>query len=401
MKLWEEIESAQKRIRNAILRTPMVCSDTFSTLTGQEVFLKLENLQKGGSFKIRGAYNKLSQLNTALRRRGVVAASAGNHAQGVAIASSLLGIPSTIVMPEGASIAKQMATRSYGGEVLLLGQNTDEALEYAKKLVEGGKSFVHPFDDEQVIAGQGTIGLEILEEVPDLDGIVVPVGGGGLISGIATLVKKKRPRVKIIGVQSVNAPSAFISLKKKGIVEVKVKPTLADGIALRKVGEITFPIIQRNVDEIVTVDEEEIASAILMLMERKRVVAEGAGAAPLAALLSRRWKIRLKKVVLVISGGNIDINLLDRIIEKGLSQTGRMVRIGVLLRDVPGSLAKLSDLVAEHHANILHIIHERADKDIPIGFSKVILVLETRGSDHIREIQKGLKQKGYVLHTRS
>ena len=401
MKLWEEIESAQKRIRNAILRTPMVCSDTFSTLTGQEVFLKLENLQKGGSFKIRGAYNKLSQLNTALRRRGVVAASAGNHAQGVAIASSLLGIPSTIVMPEGASIAKQMATRSYGGEVLLLGQNTDEALEYAKKLVEGGKSFVHPFDDEQVIAGQGTIGLEILEEVPDLDGIVVPVGGGGLISGIATLVKKKRPRVKIIGVQSVNAPSAFISLKKKGIVEVKVKPTLADGIALRKVGEITFPIIQRNVDEIVTVDEEEIASAILMLMERKRVVAEGAGAAPLAALLSRRWKTRPKKVVLVISGGNIDVNLLDRIIEKGLSQTGRMVRIGVLLRDVPGSLAKLSDLVAEHHANILHIIHERADKDIPIGFSKVILVLETRGSDHIREIQKGMKQKGYVLHTRS
>ncbi|OGP58568.1 MAG: threonine ammonia-lyase [Deltaproteobacteria bacterium RBG_13_52_11b] len=401
MKLWEKIESAEKRIRNAIFQTPMVCSDTLSTLTGHEVFLKLENLQKGGSFKIRGAYNKVSQLSTAARRRGVVTASAGNHAQGVAIASSLLGIPSTIVMPEGASIAKQMATRSYGGNVILFGQNTDEALEYAKKLEEDGKAFIHPFDDEQVVAGQGTIGLEILEEVPDVDGIIVPVGGGGLISGIATLVKEKQPRVKIVGVQSINAPAGFISLKQKKIVEVKVKPTLADGIALRKIGEITFPIIQRNVDEIVTVDEEEIASAILMLMERKRVVAEGAGAAPLAALLAKRTKTRLKKVVLVISGGNIDVNLLDRIIEKGLSQTGRMVRLGVFLRDVPGSLARLSHLVAEHRANILHIVHERADRDIPIGFSRVVLVLETRGPQHIREIQKGLKRNGYVLQVRS
>jgi len=401
MDLWEEIEGAHKRIRGAISRTPVVYSDTFSRRTDREVFLKLENLQKGGSFKIRGAYNKLSRLSTAQRRRGVVAASAGNHAQGVAIASSLLGIPSTIVMPEGASLAKQMATRSYGGEVLLLGQNTDEALGYAQKLAEGGRSLIHPFDDEQVIAGQGTLGLEILEDVPDVDGIVVPVGGGGLISGIATIVKKKRPRVKIIGVQSVNAPSAFVSLRKRKIVEVKVKPTLADGIALQRVGAITFPIIQRNVEEIITVSEEEIASAILMLMERKRVVAEGAGASPLAALLCGKLKPRLKKVVLVISGGNIDVHLLDRIIEKGLSETGRMVRLAVLLRDVPGALSKLSDLVAEHHANILHIVHERADKDIPIGFSRVILVLETRGPDHIREIKNGLKGKGYPLQIRS
>jgi threonine dehydratase len=397
MKLWEEIEDARKKIRRAILQTPMIYSDTFSKLTGKEVFLKLENLQKTGSFKIRGAHNKLSRFTPFMKKLGVVAASAGNHAQGVAFASSLLGVHSTIVMPEGASLAKQMATRFYGGEVILFGQDTEEALGYAKKLAKEGKVLIHPFDDEQVIAGQGTIGIEILEEVPGVEGIIVPVGGGGLISGIATIVKKKRPHVKVIGVQSAQVPSVFNSFKRKEIVEVKVKPTLADGIAIRRAGEITFPIIQKGVDEIVTVKEDEIASAILLLMERKRVVSEGAGATPLAALLSRRLKFRMMKVVLVISGGNIDVNLLDRIIEKGLAQTGRLVRIGILLRDIPGALSRLSNLVALNHANILHIIHERAAKDIPIGFSKVILVLETRSSDHIREIKKGLQEKGYSL----
>ncbi len=397
MKLWEEIEDARNKIRRAILQTPMIYSDTFSKLTGKEVFLKLENLQKTGSFKIRGAHYKLSRVTPSMRKLGVVAASAGNHAQGVAFASSLLGVHSTIVMPESASLAKQMATRSYGGEVVLFGQDTDEALGYAKKLAKEGKVLIHPFDDEQVIAGQGTIGIEILEEVPGVEGIIVPVGGGGLISGIATIIKKKKPHVKIIGVQSAQVPSVFYSFKRKEIVEVKVKPTLADGIAIRRAGEVTFPIIQKGVDEIVTVKEDEIASAILLLIERKRVVSEGAGATPLAALLSRRLKIRSKKVVLVISGGNIDVNLLDRIIEKGLAQTGRLVRIGILLRDVPGALSRLSSLVAQYRANILHIIHERAAKDIPVGFSKVILVLETRGSDHIREIKKGLEENGYSL----
>jgi threonine dehydratase len=370
-------------------------------LTGKEIFLKLENLQKTGSFKMRGAYYKLSMLAPPMRKKGVVAASAGNHAQGVALASSILGIRSTIVMPEGVSLAKQTATQSYGGEVLLFGRTTDEALGYAKRLVKGGKTLIHPFDDEQVIAGQGTIGLEVLEETPDVEAIIVPVGGGGLISGIATMVKKIKPKVKIIGVQSVHAPSAYTSWRKKRIVETKVRPTLADGIAIRRVGEITFPLIQKGVDEIITVNENEIASAILTLMERKRIVAEGAGAAPLAALLSGRFKIRFKKIVLVISGGNIDVHLLDRIIEKGLAQTGRLVRFSILLRDVPGALAKLSGLVAQHRANILHIVHERAAKDIPIGFSKVILVLETRGSDHIREIRKGLGGKGYSLQMMS
>jgi threonine dehydratase len=397
MKLWEEIESAQRKIQRAILQTPTIYSDTLSKLTGKEVFLKLENLQKTGSFKIRGAYYKLSQFTPSMRKRGVVAASAGNHAQGVALASSLLGIHSTIVMPETVSLAKQVATQAYGGEVLLFGQNTDEALHHAKRLTEGGKFFIHPFDDEQVIAGQGTIGLEILEEVPGVEAIVAPIGGGGLISGIATIVKKKRPKVRIIGVQSIHAPSAFYSLKRKKIVERKVRPTLADGMAIRRVGEITFPMIQKGVDEITTVNEDEIASAILLLMERKRIVAEGAGATPLAALMSRRIKTGLKRIVLIISGGNIDVHLLDRIIEKGLAQTGRLVRFSIFLRDVPGALAKLTRLVAQHRANILHIIHERAARDIPIGFSKVILVLETRGSDHIREIKKGLEEKGYAL----
>jgi threonine dehydratase len=401
MRLWEEIESAQRKIQRAILRTPTIYSDTVSKLTGKEVFLKLENLQKTGSFKIRGAYYKLSQLAPSMRKRGVVAASAGNHAQGVALASSLLGIRSTIVMPETVSLAKQMATQAYGGEVLLFGQNTDEALHHAKSLTEGGKFFIHPFDDEQVIAGQGTIGLEILEEVPGVQAIVAPIGGGGLISGIATIVKKKRPQVRIIGVQSIHAPSAFYSLKRKKIVEGKVRPTLADGMAIRRVGEITFPMIQKGVDEITTVNEDEIASAILLLMERKRIVAEGAGATPLAALMSGRIKTGLKRIVLIISGGNIDVHLLDRIIEKGLAQTGRLVRFSIFLRDVPGALAKLTSLVAQHRANILHIIHERAARDIPIGFSKVVLVLETRGSGHIREIKKGLEEKGYALQALS
>ena len=231
--------------------------------------------------------------------------------------------------------------------------------------------------------------------------IVVPTGGGGLISGIATIVKRRRPEIKIIGVQSAHAPSAYYSVKRKKIVVVKARPTLADGIAIQRVGEITFPMIQKGVEEIITVQEDEIASAILLLMERTRVVAEGAGATPLAALLSKRLKTRAKKIVLVISGGNIDFHLLDRIIEKGLAQTGRLVRMSILLRDVPGALAKLTNLIGQHRANILHIIHERVARDIPIGFSKVILVLETRGSDHIREIKKGFEEKGYSLQVLS
>jgi threonine dehydratase len=397
MELWKKIERAQNRLVRVINRTPMVYSDTISNLMGHEVFLKLESLQKAGSFKIRGAYCKLSQLSPAERKRGVVAASAGNHAQGVALAASLLGIHSTIVMPQESSIAKQEATRSYGGEVVLSGSDVNEALDHAREIEKTGKVFVHPFDDEEIIAGQGTMGLEILKEVPGVETIIVPIGGGGLISGISAIVKKRRPRVRIIGVESSHASSAVRSLKRKKIVEVKIRPTLADGIALRRVGELTFPIIQKNVEQVVTVQEDQIASAILMLMERKRVVAEGAGATPLAALLSGRAEVRGKRVVLVVSGGNIDFNLLDRIIEKGLAQTGRVARFEVCLRDVPGALAKIAGLVGQYRANILHIIHERAARDIAIGYSKVILVLETRNRNHIQEIKNGLKKQNYAL----
>jgi threonine dehydratase len=329
----------------------------------------------------------------------VVAASAGNHAQGVALAASMLGIPSTIVMPEGASIAKQLATRAYGGEVVLAGADVSEALEEARRREAKGLTFIHPFDDEEVIAGQGTIGLEILEEVPRVKSIIVPVGGGGLIAGVAAAVKKRRPGVRVIGVQSSQAPSAVLAMRKGRIVEVPVLPTLADGIALRRTGEITFPLLRKWVDEVVAVDEDEIASAILLLMERKRIVAEGAGAAPLAALLSGRCRVPEGRVVLVVSGGNIDLHLLDRIIEKGLAKTGRLVRLEVLLRDVPGALTRLTGLVGQRRANILHILHERSAKEIPIGFSKVTLVLETRGPDHIAEIQRDLHGEGYSLRT--
>ena len=401
MELWREIELARKRIRKAIRRTPLVYSDTFSKMAGKEVYLKLENLQKAGSFKIRGAYNKLSQFSAPLKKKGVVAASAGNHAQGVAFASSLLGVHATIVMPVGASMAKQTATKAYGGEVILFGQDTDEALAYASKFAEKGQNLVHPFDDEQIIAGQGTIGLEILEDLPDVEAIAVPVGGGGLIAGIASIVKKKKPRVRICGVQAVRAPSAFLSWKKRKIVEAKVMPTLADGIAIRKVGQVPFSIIRDQVDQMVTVGEDEIASAILTLMERKRVIAEGAGAAPLAALLSGTERISGHKIVLVISGGNIDVHLLDRIIEKGLAQTGRLMRLEVSLRDIPGALAKIADLVGRHHANILHISHERTAKDIPIGYSRVVLALETRGLEHTREVRSALREEGYEFRVLS
>jgi threonine dehydratase len=331
----------------------------------------------------------------------VVAASAGNHAQGVAFASSLLGIHATIVMPVDASIAKQTATKAYGGEVILFGKNTDEALTYARKLAEKGQTFVHPFDDEEIMAGQGTIGLEILEDLPEVDAVVVPVGGGGLITGIASIVKKKKPRVRICGVQAIQAPAGFLSWKKKKIVEVKVKPTLADGIALKRVGDIPFPILRDQVDQMVTVGEDEIASAIFTLMERKRIIAEGAGAAPLAALLTGTARISGRRIVLVISGGNIDVHLLDRIIEKGLALTGRLIRLEVSLRDIPGALAKIADLVGRHHANFLHVIHERTAKDIPIGYSRVVLALETRGLDHTREIRNALREEGYEFRVLS
>jgi threonine dehydratase len=393
----QEIERARQIIQEMIYPTSMLTSDSISARVGLKVYLKLENLQKTGSFKIRGAYNKISKLVSSSDIKGVVAASAGNHAQGVALAASSHGFPATIVMPERAPLSKQLATRAYGGRVILRGDSFEEAEKYAWELEKEGLAMIHPFDDEDIIAGQGTIGLEVMEALSELESIIVPIGGGGLISGIALAIKGKKPDIQVIGVEAAAAPSAFHSIRAGKIVPVKPLPSIADGIAVKSVGRITYPIIRQFVDDVVTVEEDEIAAAILMLMERKRIVAEGAGAVPLAALLKGDTKIKGPNCVLLVSGGNIDVNLIDRIIARGLAKTGRIIRIAVNLRDMPGSLSNISRIIAAGGGNILHIYHDRISKGIPIGYSKVVLELETTGSDHIQEILGKLKEEDYAV----
>jgi threonine dehydratase len=391
------IDEARKAIGGVIYSTPLLFSDSISTMVGRKVHLKLENLQKTGSFKIRGASYKISKLGSSVAERGVVAVSAGNHAQGVALAASSHGIPATIVMPEHAPLSKQLATKGYGGNVILHGGSFGEAEEYAKELEKEGYTMIHPYDDEDIIVGQGTIGLEIIDALPEVDSVIVPIGGGGCISGISMALKGRKPEIQVIGVEAVAAPSAFLSRREGKVVSVEPKPSIADGIAIKSVGQITFPIIQQYVDEVVTVGEDSIAAAILMLMERKRIVAEGAGAAPLAALLRGDLEIKGSNCVLVICGGNIDVNLIDRIIGQGLAKTGRIVRIGISLRDIPGSLAGLCRVIATQKANILNIFHDRTSKEIPPGFSRVVLELETAGFDHVREIIGALRKENHQV----
>ena len=392
-----EIERARETIRKVVYHTPLVTSDSISSRVGRKVYLKLETLQKTGSFKIRGAYYKIANLKPSLSAKGVVAVSAGNHAQGVALAASLHGVSATIVMPERAPLSKQLATMSYGGKVILRGKTFDEAGTYARELEKEGLTMIHPYDDEEIITGQGTIGLEIIEVLSDFDAIVVPIGGGGLISGISSAIKAKNPAIQVIGVEAAAAPTALHSIRSGKITSVEPSSTIADGIAVKRIGKLTYPIIRRFVDDVVTVEEDEIATAILMLMERKRIVAEGAGAVPLAALLKGEKKMKGSNCVLVISGGNIDVNLVDRIIAQGLAKTGRIFRITVTLRDVPGALATLSRVIAAKGANILHIRHDRISKGIPVGCSKVVLELETAGFDHIQEILETLKEEDYAV----
>jgi threonine dehydratase len=374
-----EIEIAMKNIRESADRTPMVPSRSLSLRAGVPVYLKLENLQKTGSFKIRGAFNCLSHLSLEERRRGVIAASAGNHAQGVALAARTLGIAATIVMPERASLAKQEATRSYGARILLEGKDFDAAMRRARQLARGEKKLlIHAFDNDHVIAGQGTIGLEILEERPEIATIIVPIGGGGLASGIAIAAKAINSKIQIVGV---TAPA---------------RPTLADGIAVKSPGKKTTPLLKRYLDETVSVSEEEIAGAVLLLMEHKRIIAEGAGAASLAALLHHGQNFK-GPVCLIVSGGNIDVTLLERIIERGLLRSGRLLRLSVIIDDYPGALARLTAEVGGLGANILHIVHDRLSSDLPISETRVDLSLETRGVDHNGKIIASLKKKGYSL----
>lgn len=393
----EKIQQAANIIKNIVTRTPLVHSPTISRMFGGEIYLKLENLQKTGSFKIRGAAYKLIKCQEEIGPGGVVAASAGNHAQGVALAAKKAGISSTIVMPEWASISKQEATRAYGGNLVIAGQTVEESLQKARELAQEGKMFVHPFDDPDIIAGQGTIALEIFDDLKDPDMIIVPIGGGGLISGIAAAAKSVNPNVRIIGAEAAVCPSALVSYEKGKVTKVELSElSIADGITVKQVGDANFEIIREYVDEVVLVQEEQIAAAILMLLERKKILAEGAGAVPLAALLNGAVVIPPEcKTVLLISGGNLDSPLLGRIISKGMVTNGRIMRVRINLSDTPGSLAGLLALVARLKANVLHIYHDRNVKDIPINVSCVDLELETRSNAHIDEIHRGLRVAGY------
>jgi threonine dehydratase len=393
-----DISEAASRIQNDILTTPLVFSPALSRMFGGAIYLKMENLQKTGSFKIRGALNLIKARRDRIPPGGVVAASAGNHAQGVALAARQAGLSATIVMPLGSSLSKQEATRTYGGNVVVEGQTVSDSLSIAQQLARDGRMFIHPFDDPLVMAGQGTIALEILASLPDVDQVVVPVGGGGLIAGMAVALRELKPEVTITGVQADVCPSAVEAMRKGKVVEVPGGKSIADGIAVRRTGPKPFEIIRTRVDRIVSVAEEHIAAAILLLMERKKIVAEGAGAVALAALMSKAVTIQPgAKTVLLISGGNLDSPLLGRIIRKGLIQSGRIMRISVMLEDVPGALARLLKLIADSNANVLQIHHDRSRRDFPVSVTAVELELETRSEDHIAGIEEALKQAGYTI----
>ncbi|HEY2993793.1 MAG TPA: threonine ammonia-lyase [Methylomirabilota bacterium] len=395
------VEAARVRLRNAIYETPCPFSRTLSEITGARCYVKLENLQMTGSFKERGAANLLLQLDAEERRRGVAAASAGNHGLAVAFHAARLGIPATIVMPTYAPLIKVTSARRYGADVILHGANYDEAYERAQSVAaERGAVFVHPFDDARVVAGQGTLGLELLEQLDELDAVVVPVGGGGLIAGVALAIKAHRPAVRVIGVQSAAVPAMERALAARERVRVPPGATIADGIAVRQVGSVTFAVVSRLVDTVVTVDEEELANAVLLLLEIEKTVVEGAGAAPLAALLNRPLGLTGGNVALVLSGGNIDVTMLARIIERGLVKDGRLVRLGVVLQDRPGALARLTALIAEERANILQIEHDRAFSRQPIGSTEVELTLETSGRKHIDDLKQRLEAAGYSVEER-
>jgi threonine dehydratase len=395
----EEIQAARRRIGDAIFTTPCARAEILSELMGCEVFLKLENLQMTGSFKERGSLNKILQLTAQQKQAGVITASAGNHAQGVAHAAKLCGIPAVIVMPETAPLAKVRGTREFGAQIVLHGNGYDEAYEKALELqASAGYSFIHAFDDPQVIAGQGTIGLELLEQVPAMDLVVVPVGGGGLIAGIATAIKAQRPQVSLIGVEAARMPAMQQSITAGAIQQLQGASTLADGIAVAKVGRHTLPIVDRYVADIVTVNEEQIASAILLLLEREKTLVEGAGATGFAALHSNRiGDVAGKKVVVVISGGNIDLSLLAKILQRGMERDGRLARLKVVVPDRPRSIAVIANLLMEQHAGILQMSQNRSVSEVKLAETEVELLLETRGLEHVEAIRLALHGQGFTV----
>jgi threonine dehydratase len=392
-----EIQAAMGRIRDSIYLSPCARSEYFSEYTRNSIYLKLDNLQRTGAFKERGALNKLLTLTPDERARGVIAASAGNHAQGLAYHAGRHGIRAQICMPLTTPLIKVSATKGYGAEVVLHGANYDEACEEAVRRSEQfGMTFVHPFDDEVVIAGQGTMGLEILQQVPDIEAVVAPIGGGGLIAGVACAVKETNPRVRVIGVQPVRLPSMKVAIAEGQPVTLSPAATIADGIAVRRAGEKTLPLVQKYVDDIVTVDEEEIANAILLLLEREKTLAEGAGAAAIAALINHKTPLSGKKVAVLVCGGNIDVSLLSRIMERGLVKDGRLVRLRVHLPDYPGALHRLTGILAQHRANIVETAYDRAYYGVNLGDTAIDITMETRGPDHIVELLSALSASGYV-----
>jgi len=393
-----DIRAAQAALKGQLRPTPLYFSPTISTQVGLQVFFKPENMQRTGSFKIRGALTKMASLTDEEKARGVIAASAGNHAQGVALAATAQGIPAIICMPEGAPITKVESTINYGAKVVLFGATYDDA--YAKALelqASHGYTFVHGFDDPYTIAGQGTIGLEILEELPDVATVFVPLGGGGLGAGVALALKTERPDIKVIGVQAAGAPAVYLSRQQGSLVQSDSVRTIADGIAIKIPGRLTWELIHRHIDDIVLVDEEEIAESILILLERSKLLVEGAGAVGLAALLGKKVSNINGPVCVILSGGNIDVNVLSRIIERGLVKAGRYVQLSTFVPDRPGGLQGLLALIASVGANVIDVHHERWLNKASIGEVEIDLSLETRDAGHVTQILDVLKKEGYEV----
>lgn len=395
----DKIYHAKSILKNATRITDVIYSPVLSQSSGCEVFLKTENLQLTGSFKVRGAYYKISQLSEAEKNKGVIACSAGNHAQGVALASQKFGIAAKICMPDGAPISKVEATKSYGAEVILVPGVYDDAHNEAEKLkAENGYTFIHPFDDEDVIAGQATIGLEILEQLKDVDVIVVPVGGGGLVSGVAFAVKMLNPKIKVYGVQSAGAPSMANSVHKHKIEVLPSVSTIADGIAVKEPGALTFKLCSKYVDDIVTVTDDQVSAAILALIEKQKMIAEGAGAVSLAAVMFDKIPdVKGKNVCCLISGGNIDVTILSRVINRGLLMSGRCCTLTLELMDKPGQLVEVSSIIANCGGNVTGVLHERSNEGSDINGCYLRIQIETRNFKHIETIRHGLKAKGFKL----
>jgi threonine dehydratase len=390
----DDIFKARDLFDDSIRKTPLQRSATFSKLIGTNVFLKLESLQMTGSFKVRGAYVKLNTLADEKRKKGVIAASAGNHAQGVAYAALRKGVSCTIVMPKNASPAKIAATRSYGAEVILRGMNYDESWVAAQDIAGKDRTIIHAFDDEQVIAGQGTIGLEILEDLNDIDQIYLPIGGGGLAAGIAIAVKSRRPDIKIIGVESKAFPAMKQSLMKGSLQKIEAGFTIADGISVKSPGELTYKIASKYLDDIVLVEDSAIVRTMFLLMERMKLVVEPAGAASLAYLLSNGHHDNNRNIVSILSGGNVDMYLLGQVVTKGLMQMGRMLKIFIQLPDKPGALKTVVDGIAELSLNIVEVEHDRLSSNVSAGSAGVYLSLEMENESHAKRLIEFLKQKG-------